>query len=316
MNERKKYQHYVPRFYLEGFQDDSGKLWCYDKQLDKAYQGSPDSLGGEKFFYDVPEVEKQLGVSQFIENWFNPLETDAATTLKAWRKSLLTTGEFSPTESERHIMATYLAVQYLRTPRGRQKAEELTLLAAKISFFNYLGEKDPEIANQIQNPIEEIQLSLAKDRRPAAHATILLNIPLIEELATILLKHIWIVVENKTESSYYTSDHPVVVVPHAGTSVRPKSGLASTGIQVIYPLTPQYSLSLLERNFWKLFAPSDRKVHRLQIAKASVEFDNSVQVVQSSRFVYSQDSDFTLVKDMCRENPELKNPQRTILHSR
>ena len=56
MNERKKYQHYVPRFYLEGFQDDSGKLWCYDKQLDKAYQGSPDSLGGEKFFYDVPKL--------------------------------------------------------------------------------------------------------------------------------------------------------------------------------------------------------------------------------------------------------------------
>ncbi len=316
MNQLKKYQHYVPRFYLESFQDVAGKLWCYDKQLDKAYQGSSGGLGGENVFYDVSEVDKQLGISQFIENWFNPLETDAAKTLKVWRESLRAKGEFSPTESEQRILATYLAVQYLRTPRGRQLAEELTLLAAKISFFNYLGEKDPELANPIQNPIEEIQLSLAKDRRAAAHATILLNIPLVEELAAVLLKHIWIVVENKTENSYYTSDHPVVVVPHGGTPVRPKSGLASTGIQVIYPLTPQYSLSLLERDFWMVFAPSDRRVHRKQIAKANVEFDNSVQVVQSTRFVYSQDGDFALVKDMCRENPELGNPQRAILHSR
>lgn len=316
MNHLKKYQHYVPRFYLNGFQDDSGKLWCYDKQLDKAYQGSPDSLGGEKFFYDVPEVDKQISVPQFIENWFNPLEADAATTLKAWRENLLAKGEFSPTKSEQHIMATHLAVQYLRTPRGRQQAEELTLLPAKVSFFNYLGEKDPELANQIKNPIEEIQFSLAKDRRAAAHATILLNIPLIQELAAVLLRHIWIVVENKTESSYYTSDHPMVVVPHAKHPVRSMSGLGSHGIQVIHPLTPQYSLNLLERNFWTGFAPTDRKMHRQQLTKANVDFDNSAQVFQSARFIYSRDGDFALAKDICRENPELRNPERTILRSR
>lgn len=316
MNERKKYQHYVQRVYLKGFQNESGMLWCYDKHLDKAYQGSPDSLGGEKFFYDVPEVEKQLGVSQFIENWLNPLESVAATALRAWRESLLGNGEFSPTESEQRIMATYLAVQYLRTPRGRQQAEELTLIAAKVSFFNYLGETAPELANKLQNPIEEIQLSLAKDRRAAAHATVLLDIPLIEGLATVLLGHIWIVIENNTESSYYTSDHPVVAVPHAGSPVRPKSGLASQGIQVIYPLTPRHSLSLLERNFWKDFAPSDRRVHKQRIIKAHVEFDNSVQVFKSTRFVYSKNGDFALAKDMCRENPELRNPQRAILQSR
>ncbi len=316
MNERKKYEHYVQRAYLEGFQNSSGKLWCYDKQLDKAYPESSRRLGGESFFYDVPEVEKQLGVSQFIEHWLNPLETDAATALKAWRDRLHRKGEFSPTECEQRTMATYLAVQYLRTPRGRQLAEELTLAAAKISFFNYLGEKAPELANQLQNPIEEIQLSLAKDRRAAAHASILLNIPLIEELATVLLGHIWIVVENKTEVFYYTSDHPVISVPHAGSPVRAKSGLASAGIQVIYPLTSRHSLSLLERSFWKAFAPSDRRVHWQQITNANVEFDNSVQVAKSTRFVYSQGGDFALAKDMCRENPELRNPERTILHSR
>ena len=144
----------------------------------------------------------------------------------------------------------------------------------------------------------------------------LLNIPLIEELATVLLNHIWIVFENKSEANYYTSDHPVVAVPHAGSPTRAKSGLASAGIQVIYPLTPRHSLSLLERSFWKAFAHFDRSVHKQQITKANVEFDNSAQVIQSTRFVYSQDGDFVLAKDMSRENPELRDSQRTILQSR
>ena len=40
--------------------------------LDKVYAQSAERLGGEKYFYDVPEVEDE--VAQFIEKWFNPME--------------------------------------------------------------------------------------------------------------------------------------------------------------------------------------------------------------------------------------------------
>jgi hypothetical protein len=112
--------HYVPRFYLEGFQSKSGKLWCYDKVLDKAYQQSPDRLGGERLFYDLPEADIKIGIPQFLEKWFNPLEADAALALKTWRHRLRAAGEFSPTTDELAIMSRFMAVQDLRTPKSRK----------------------------------------------------------------------------------------------------------------------------------------------------------------------------------------------------
>ena len=71
---RVKYQHYVPRFYLEKFCNSDGRVWVYDKFLERAYCRKPDQIGGETHFYDVPELEKHVGGEQFIEKFFNPFE--------------------------------------------------------------------------------------------------------------------------------------------------------------------------------------------------------------------------------------------------
>jgi hypothetical protein len=316
MTERKKYQHYVPKFYLEGFQNSSEKLWCYDKQLDKAYEGSAKRLGGEKFYYDVPDVEKDVGTLQFIENWFHPMERDASSALTAWRDRLENKRVFAPTEEEQHAMAVFMAVQSLRTPRARKEAEEAALLAAKISFFNYLGETHPEVARKLENPLEDLQLSLNEERRAAVHAMMLLDLQLIEELAVILCGHLWIVSENQTCNTFYTSDHPLVVVPHVKHPVRSMSGLRSPGVQVLLPLTPRHSLSLLERSYWQKLSEHDRKLIPFGLTKEHVDFENSHQVVESTRFVYSHDGDFSLAREMCRDHPRLRDPERPIMATR
>jgi len=309
---RVKYQHYVPRFYLDSFQNVSGHVLCYDKELDRAYQQSPTHLGGETLFYDLPEAERKVGAgaAQFLEKWFNPLESAAAKTLRVWRERLHGAGEFSPTDDDREVIANFMAAQYLRTPRARQECAEISVLAAKMSFFNYLGEKAPELVKQSENPFDDIPLTLAENRRPYAHAQTLLDVRLIEELATILLNHIWLAIENKTRLTFYTSDHPVVKHPHARHPVRTMCGFGSFGIEVVYPLTPHYSLSLMERRYWSGCAGAHRKLLKGSLVDENVKFYNSIQVVQSARFVYAAENDFNLARDLCRENPELKDPDR------
>lgn len=312
---RVKYQHYVPRFYLEGFQSSSFKLWCYDKVADKAFQQSPESLGGERLFYDLPEAEKEIGVSQFLEKWFVPLETDAARTLKTWLDRLAVSNMFSPSQAEMEVMAQFIAVQELRTPNARQSAVAATELALKISFFNHLGEKEPELASKIGNPIEDLEIKLPKERWGYAHATSIMDVTLIEEMADILLKHIWVVANNTTRSSNYTSDHPIVRHSHAKHPVLKMRGLRSRGIQIVYPLSPRYSLHIVERTFWRQLEPLHGKLFPKPMNEDNVQFDNAAQVGESNRFVYCRDDDFNLARELCKSCPELRDPERPALVS-
>lgn len=307
---RVKYQHYVPRFYLEGFQSKSCKLWCYDKMLDKAYQQSPDRLGGERLFYDLPLAETQLGIPQFLEKWFNPLEANAASVLKSWRHKLCAAEDFSPTGDELAIMARFMAVQELRTPKSRKAAADIASMAATVSFYNYLGEKRPDLAKKIGNPFEEIQFELPKESWAYTHAKTLIDIPLIEEIAAILLGHIWFVSENTTQWTHYTSDHPVVKYPHAKHPIRTMSGFRSPGIQVMYPITPKHCLNLFERTFWKQYEHLHGRLYRKELSKENVEFYYSAQVVNSCRFVYCQQDAFDLAREMCLQHAELRNPDK------
>ena len=307
---RVKYQHYVPRFYLEGFQSRAGKLWCYDKMLDKAYQQSPDRLGGERLFYDLPEAEMKIGIPQFLEKWFNPLEADAASTLKTWRHRLRTIREFSPIADELAIMSRFIAVQELRTPKSRKSTVEIASMAATVSFYNYLGEKRPDLAEKIGNPFEEIQFDIPKEQWAYTHARTLIDVPLIEEIAAILLGHIWFVSENNTEWTHYTSDHPVTKYPHAKHPIRSMSGFRSPGIQIMYPLSPKHCLNLFERTFWKQHEHLHGEVFNQPLTNENMEFYNSAQVIHSSRFIYCQQDAFDMARDMCLRDAELRNPNK------
>jgi hypothetical protein len=213
------------------------------------------------------------------------------------------------------VMAQFVAIQELRTPTARQEAVAITELATTISFFNHLGETAPEVAAKIENPIEALKVRLSRDRWPCAHAMILMDVPLIEEMAEILLRHVWVVAKNPTPSSNYTSDHPIVRRSHVQHPVLKMRGLTSPGIQIVYPLSPQHSLNILERTFWKHLEPFHLGVLPRPMNEEAVRFDNAAQVGESRRFVYCRDNDFGLARELCERCPELRDPERPALMS-
>jgi hypothetical protein len=223
---------------------------------------------------------------------------------------------FSPSADEMGVIANFMAVQHLRTPRGRRMAVDAGQLAATMSFFNFLGKNDPDLARQVKNPFEELKFEMQKEWWPYAHAATLLDIDTIEELAGILLQHIWLVTENNSNRTYYTSDHPLALIPHVKHPFRTMAGIRSKGIQILYPLSPTHSLNLLEQTFWKKFERYHRQVLTQPPVKDNIDFDNSTQVIHSSRFIYSRDGDFKLAEEMCQECPEMRNPDHPEIATR
>jgi hypothetical protein len=51
---RTKAQHYVSQFYLRGFADSAGRMYCYDKVADRSHPTSTAAAAQESYFYEIP----------------------------------------------------------------------------------------------------------------------------------------------------------------------------------------------------------------------------------------------------------------------
>lgn len=81
----------------------------------------------------------------------------------------------------------------------------------------------------------------------------------------------------------------------------------------MFPISPTYSLNLLERTSWKQFSKYDGKVAPIQMADENVEHDNCGQVVHSTRFVFCRENNFDLAKRACADWPDITDPKRSLI---
>lgn len=51
---RTETQHYVPQFYLRGFTNDTGRMFCYDKVAERSHPTSTEAAAQEPYFYEIP----------------------------------------------------------------------------------------------------------------------------------------------------------------------------------------------------------------------------------------------------------------------
>ena len=250
---RTKYQHYVPRFYLEKFCNSDGKLWVYDKHLDKTYSQKPANIGGETYFYDVPEIEQRLGVEQFVEKFFHPFEDQAAVVLTTWLSTLECGSYFRIHREQRELFSFFLATQLVRTPNHRNFIMQWGAAIKQIELDAYRRIHGANESNH------DARISWDKKRESYLHADRILDTNALNQHASVLNAHIWIVLPNLTRHTLYTSDNPISRKAHKRGGWRSYSGIGSEGIQLIFPLSARFSLSLLERTHWKKFEKLDGK---------------------------------------------------------
>lgn len=304
METRAKKQHYVPRLYLESFAR-RGHLCVFDKTTGKVFWSSLRDVASQRFFYELPELDRVAGVAQALEKFFHPFEQAAAAVLKSLRASL-DGGDFVAITREQRIdLSLFLALQMLRTPESREHSVQLSLALHKEAFIVWLQDREPELAATAR---ETFGLEMTEDEQIRTQARTLLDDEQRDRIAEILYQHYWVVLENPFSSPFVTSDHPACNHGTLSHPVRSMQGLASTGAEILFPLSPKYLLLIVERRAFPHTARIDGRLTTLG-SPENVVYYNHWQVRHSYRFLYSTDNDFSLAQSMLEETPELGDPR-------
>lgn len=295
--------HYVPQFLLRRFNNSDKKIHVFDKWESRDFATSTRNVASEKGFYDIQTdsgVESREHDLTALENYARPAITAVTDT-----NSLAETSD-----SDRARIAVYLSVQMLRTRAYRDMVRQMNdglIETMPTKSFGDSSELDEYFfRNDEQLKSESIShLSMARELYPH------------------LLSKAWILNSPPPDESFLISDNPLVKRNfHAPESMRSNGGLASPGIQIYFPLSPGLILSLLCPTlvlpFQTLKAENPELPNPISdaistgctfaIPSESVVYCNSLQISNSTRFVFSCDGNFELAKEMVRSNPELRRP--------
>ena len=147
-----------------------------------------------------------------------------------------------------------------------------------------------------------------KNRKKLSHVDFIIDPDVLADFSDVLYNHIWVLGLNYTAHALYTSDHPVVRLPHVRRRFRGNMGLASQGIEIALPLSSTHILFLCERSHFKSYEQLEGRY--IQLSEPNVECYNSLQVMQSHRQVYCANDDFDLAKDICKKSPRVSLPDR------
>ena len=84
--------------------------------------------------------------------------------------------------------------------------------------------------------------------------------------------------------------------------------MASRGVEIVFPITKYLILIMRDKEFFS----RDRDLHNhfTEVDNSFVEYVNSLQVIHSYRYVFSNDGDFALATKMINDYPELRKINR------
>lgn len=307
-----KKQHYVPQFILKNFKSGKKKrVYVFDKYRKLSYTSSIRDAACENGYYNI----KIDGTGYTIENKLATLESISSEIIsKIVQQETLS----NISSDEFMFFSLFCAVQILRTPTQRDFGQQFQ--DTVVHWVNRQGEHIDQIENF------EVLDALRLKRS---------HVQNINSLALELSEHFrdkaLILVKAPVGHQFFVSDNPITMYNHKPRYGRGNLGLALDGIEIQMPISKKLSLTFAcpkminetinKLNKYKqlrsfaIVAPIEiREVEELvyaiesgnvkELKPENVKFHNSLQVIQSSRFIYSSKDDFSLVKDMLTTNPE------------
>lgn len=147
MNNPSVKHHYLPRHYLEGFTDDKGGFFVYDKQADKIFQSSP---GASFFENNLNTIISPDGTaSDWLEDYYTEVENHVWSSFNIIRNS---TNKTPIDLSDKMNLFLFLLFLHWRLPSNIEPAEKLAEEAFRdenkvLNFFalrNKNGNKVPQ----------------------------------------------------------------------------------------------------------------------------------------------------------------------------
>lgn len=314
-------QHYVPKFILKKFSSGKKpKIWAFDKSNDKVFKTNVKNIASEKGFYEfiIPEIESSETVS--MEKHLSSIEAMASPVFK---KICSDKNLKDLTKEHGSIMMLFVTVQFVRTKEYRER-------------FVGLGETIKEKAKSIGATNTQIDDLIGNDEENktliglSAFNNINYFLPRFADKA-------WLLFETTMDAPFYISDNPVVLHNEIDYSPYGSLGISVKGIEIYFPISSTLCLVIYCPSIADKIMEMAERIERLNgmpvldevmqstvdlahglrngtsisINTKHVKMINSFQVTFSTRYVYNEDGNFDLVKEMISNN----NAYRTALRA-
>lgn len=279
-------QHYVPQFYLKNFSNIKNNyiLKCYDILKNKTYHVNIKNIAQEKYFYKIN--------NQNFEENFQKVEKPVSKIINNLTKNK--NYKLLNNNKNRFLMSLFMSSQYLRTKEMRETVSELNIHLEEFLKNYKLNAKLNEYLDYLSNT--EITIR---------HKDVYENG--LNKISFLFFMKKWIILTNKTDRSFYTSDNPIVRYNPQG-----KIGFACDYLQVYYPINPRTLICLLDpfiygrvSNNFKIQMISDKEnpyknftsdIYKINTCKITgsdnVDFFNNLQFKNATRHVFSKDENF------------------------
>ena len=267
---------------MDRFTDPSGHVWAFDKSTDSSFRARPQKLAKEGGFYNAPFLEGTEIDPTLLEQDLAGLETEAARIISSWVR-LIETGHKAITisKTDRQTIATYIAVQALRTSEQR--------VALGQTIGTRMSERDLQ----------------------SFHVGMLLADSAVDKLAETIHNGIWLFGCNDTSVPFYTSDHPVAARVHPQRRCIHAFQLRVRGAEVMLPLSAILMFYCYERSYFGHIDRLDGYVSPVRFTAEFVEAENQCQVGHSRRFVFCDSDAFGFARAFCTEHPVVRDPNRS-----
>jgi len=291
-----KKHHYVPQSLLRGFAiPGTEQVHVFDKKTDRVFRAAVADVGAENR-YNTLVVE---GRSVNAESVFDEHDTRLASLLKTLRESQ----DLSClTEDDRVQVAYAVAVQRLRVRLVRTTLAAFPRQLRKV-FDEAGADYSPDVAPDLDdNQIKAMSFRMLKDA---------------ERFVPAFLKKLWLLHTTTLDEPFWISDSPVVTV-----NILPwgDTGLESRGIEIAWPISSTLVLSFLCPSMpAKLEGVSQKGAEYLRSSPTirsnpdGVLFYNSLQALQSSRYLYAATDEFRHARRILDENPSARHVETSMV---
>lgn len=292
-----KKQHYVPQFLLKQFSASPKKpkpIWVFDKAEKKFFSASSRDVGHQNKFY---ESGNSSGEAIEAESLTEFIDTNAAPVISKIARN----GDFDITPTEVSKLNHFVAMQLVRGPSIRNSMEQFRK--------EIIAKWGPDVcAEDDDRPVSDY----TEEDSNFSSIRVLETVP---EFAAILSEKIWFLNSAPANYSFIISDNPVVRHNYLDYGPRGSLGIKQDGIEMFFPISPEYCLQILCPKLARQVAFTggmqeeiklQRKGQAVPLEAENVEFVNSLQVIQSERYLYARtEADLKIGDEMVDECQEL-----------
>jgi Protein of unknown function (DUF4238) len=309
--------HYVPQFLLRNFTGEKGQLYVFDKLTEKTFQSTTGNVAAEGGFYDF-----ELGGDRHsMEAHLSQIESRTASIIS----SILRDQSLARlTRVDRETVSLFAAIQQVRVNSVRHRIRSINV-----------GIRG-ELARRM---IDAEKVLPALDDAGVKFQAISL-IHRAEEFAKFFYEKAWVLQRSPEGDPLYISDNPITLHNLVERPGRGNLGLNSLGIEIYLPISQQFSICFFcQRTHHRILqalqgvAEHERGIGPFPIDLSSMRklsdviaggtpepllpdnviHLNHLQVLFSSRFIYSATDNFALVRSMLLDNSNLKHPRKLVI---